>query len=282
MKILTEKRCIIGEGPIWNDEENTLYFTNGMGKEICKYNFETHKMTSMSLDKDCAAIAFDKYGRMIVSRQDGIFILNSDGSKTDIYDTSRYCINYANDMKAGPDGRLYVGTQSEKRVGISNKLDGKLYSIDKDGNVNVLIDGMSLSNGMDWSIDEHFFYHTDSDTEVIKEYYFDKVKGGIEYSGRQIHVDGVDGFSIDRSNKIFAACWGKGHVAVIDTSLMQVCEYINIPCGVPASCCFAGSEMNILAVTTAGFGVDINIDKYAGCTVIAKREIGGRKPYLFG
>lgn len=29
--ICTEKRCIIGEGPIWNSFEHRLYFTNGFG-----------------------------------------------------------------------------------------------------------------------------------------------------------------------------------------------------------------------------------------------------------
>ncbi len=35
MKLICKHRCIIGEGPIWNDFEKRLYFTNGMGgKEI--------------------------------------------------------------------------------------------------------------------------------------------------------------------------------------------------------------------------------------------------------
>jgi len=44
VKVLNEKRCIIGEGPIWNEKEQALYFTNGFQKEVCIYNFMTEQM----------------------------------------------------------------------------------------------------------------------------------------------------------------------------------------------------------------------------------------------
>ena len=43
-----------------------------------------------------------------------------------------------------------------------------------------------LSNGLEWSIDEKGFYHTDSDTGIIKEYDFDKVSGSIKINGINI------------------------------------------------------------------------------------------------
>ena len=50
-----------------------------------------------------------------------------------------------------------------------------IITIDKDGNVRVLLDNLNLSNGLEWSVSEKRFYHTDSGTELIKEYDFDKV-----------------------------------------------------------------------------------------------------------
>ena len=96
-------------------------------------------------------------------------------------------------MKAGPDGRIYVGTQSGKRAGISDEVDGKLYSIEKGGKVRVLLDGLRLSNGLDWSIDEKYFYHTDSDTNIIKEYAFDGKAGSIEFTGKTDYDIIIDG-----------------------------------------------------------------------------------------
>lgn len=277
---MTKKRCVIGESPIWNDIENILYFTNGFGKELCRYDIATGKTTLVPLKKDCAAIAFGKSNRLIVSREDGVFALNKDGSTSPVYDCSKYEIKYANDMKAGPDGRLYVGTQSEKRLGISDNVNGKLYSIDKFGSVKVLLDGLRLSNGMDWSFDEKFFYHTDSDTGIIKEYKFDD--GNISFSGRQIEVPGVDGFTVGRNNKLYIACWGQGHIAVADTKTLKIEEYLKMPCANPASCCFCGKDMSFLAVTTASYDTDISKDINAGFTILLKTDTEGRKPYLFG
>jgi len=125
MKIITEKRCIIGEGPIWNEKEKSLYYTNGMGgNELFIFEFETEKLKIRRLKTDAAAYAFTKDGRIIISTHDGTFILNDDDTQTELYG-SEFNIQYANDMKVGPDGRIYVGTQSRKRMGVSDKIDSK-------------------------------------------------------------------------------------------------------------------------------------------------------------
>lgn len=281
MQIISQKRCCIGEGPIWNDNEGLLYFTNGMENEICKLNTHTEELTVIPTEIGVAAIAFDQQNRMIVSRGDGVFYLDQ-GIAQPLYNPSAYQILHGNDMKVGPDGRIYVGTQSEKRLGISNKVDGKLYSIDSKGHVRILLDGLILSNGMEWSIDEKRFYHTDSGTRTIKEYAFDKRSGSIEFTGRSIGVRGVDGFTIDENDCLYVACWGQGHIAVVDTHDMHIVEYIELIAKKPASCTFVGEEMNELAVVTAGYRSDFNQDKYDGFTFKKKMSVRGRKPYLFG
>lgn len=280
MNIICEKRCVIGEGPIWNEKEQKLYFTNGMGNEICILDISSGKMEIR--DFGCAAFCFDKNNRLIVSTENGVFFLNEDNITSPIYDTEKYNLKYCNDMKVGPDGRIYVGTQCGKRIGVTEQIDGKLYSIDKYGNVCVLLDNLILSNGLEWSMDEKRFYHTDSDTQIIKEYDFDKEKGTITYTGRQVEVAGVDGFTIDQNNFLYVACWGQGHIAVVDTSEMRIVNYIDVPAKIPASCAFAGNDMNSLIVVTATLGADLEKDENAGCTFVKQMEVGGRKPYLFG
>lgn len=282
MKLISNKHCIIGEGPIWNENERKLYLTNGMGFEICMLDIYTGTLTARKLDVGVAAIAFDRNNRIIVSRKDGVFILNDDNTTNELYDTKKFKISYANDMKVGPDGRIYVGTQSSRRIGVSDDIDGKLYSIDKNGNVRILLDNIQLSNGLDWSMDEKRLYHTDSDTNIIKEYDFDKASGNIAFTSRQVEVCGVDGFTIDKNDNIFAACWGQGHIAVIDTATMKIIDHIPVGANIPASCTFCGDDMDILAVVTASYGADLDSDTNAGCTFIKNCNTSGRKPYIFG
>ena len=280
IKILSDARCVIGEGPIWNEVENTVYYTNGWGNEICTYDFDSDKLSIRKIPFSVAAFVFDRQNRLIVSHENGVFYLNLDNTLSPIYDQS-IKIDWANDMKVGPDGAIYVGTQCGKRKGVSDKVDGKLYRISPSGEVEVLLDNLILSNGMEWSIDEKKFYHTDSDTGIIKEYDFDKNTGKISFTGRDIYVCGVDGFTIGQDNNLYAACCGQKHIAVIDTNSLQLIEYIETPFKIPTSCGFCGKDMDVLAITTASYNADINNDKNAGFTVLTKMKTKGRVPYIF-
>ena len=282
MKILSQKRCIIGESPVWCEFDRMLYHVNGYANEICRIDLETGDVTVRKLDHGAAAIAFTRGGEMLISCEDGAFILNDDGTRTPLYDRTKYEIQYGNDAKVGPDGRFYIGTQSKKRRGVGDAVDGKLYSIDKNGEVKILLDGLILSNGFEWSIDEKRFYHTDSDTKIIKEYSFNKESGEISFTGRSVVIPGVDGITVDQNDLLYVACWGKGHIAVLDTADMQIKRYIEVPAKIPASCGFAGRDMERLVIVSATLGADLEKDKNAGCTFIYDAAAKGRKPYLFG
>ena len=121
MKVICDKRCLIGEGPIWNEWENVMYFTNAYGNEICILDIYTGELKVRPIDGGVSAMAFDKKGRLIVSMSDGVYYLNDDNTREALYDSLKYCILRGNDMKVGPDGRLYVGTQSGKRCGVSDQ-----------------------------------------------------------------------------------------------------------------------------------------------------------------
>ncbi len=282
MKILTEKRCYIGECPIWNETEDSLYFTNGKHREICIYNFKTERLMVRSLPIWMSAVAFDCQNRLILSHTKGVHILGEKEELLSLYDEEKYSIKHAGDMKVGPDGAIYVGTISEKLLGISDKTDGKLYRISQDGQVDILLDGLILSNGLDWSMDEKKFYHADTGMALIKEYFFDKKTGKITFSGRQVRVEGVDGLTIGEDGNLYVSCAWKKYVAVIDGATLAVKEHIPFADTFPMSCGFCGKDMNILAVTTASDTADIARDQNAGFTHLIRMPIKGRKPYRFG
>lgn len=281
MIICKDKHSIIGEGPVWNERENRLYVTNGFEKEILIYDIYSNSVVIRKTPVCCAAICFSEDNRLIVSHSDGVDILNSDNTLSPIYDKEKYKILNANDMKVGPDGRIYVGTQSSKRLGISNEIDGRLYSVDWNGTVTQLLDGLILSNGLAWSADEKRFYHTDSDTGIIREYEFNLKSGGILFTGRSVEVAGVDGFTTAPNGRIYAACWGYGHIAVISTAELKIEDYIKLPAVIPASCSFVGKNSEFLAVTTATYGLNEKAAENDGALLLCDIGACGKKPYLF-
>ena len=72
------------------------------------------------------------------------------------------------------------------------------------------------------------------------------------------------------------------HKIALDTAEMQVKENIEVPAKIPASCGFAGQNMDFLVVVTASWSADIENDINAGFTFMKKMNVSGRKPYLFG
>ena len=121
MEILSRKRCIIGEGPIWNANERVAYIMNGLENEICKIDISSGELCVMHTRKLVAALAFDKENRMIASCLDGVFYLDGD-EMTPLYDTEKYNISGGNDMKVGPDGRMKRLNSS--RYSLARKLPG--------------------------------------------------------------------------------------------------------------------------------------------------------------
>ena len=82
MKLLTKKRCTIGEGPIWNEREGLLYFVNGIENEICAYDPESEALCIYPQEIGVAAIAFAKDGRILITRRDGALFLDLSTGKT--------------------------------------------------------------------------------------------------------------------------------------------------------------------------------------------------------
>ena len=282
MKILTEKRCYIGEGPIWNEWEERLYFTNGKLREICIYDFKTDSLTVRATPVWVSAIAFDRQNRLILSHMGGVHILGEDDTLLSLYDEKQYPIKRAGDMKVGPDGALYVGKISEKFLGISERVDGKLYRIFEDGRVEILLDGLLLPNGLDWSMDEKKFYHADTGTALVKEYHFDKNAGKIEFSGRQVRVEGVDGLTVSQDGNLYVSCAWRKCLDVVDGQTFTVKERIDLEKTFPMSCGFCGKEMDVLAITTASDTAELARDENAGFTHLMRLGVRGRVPYRYG
>jgi sugar lactone lactonase YvrE len=229
-----------------------------------------------------SAIAFDCQNRLILSHTKGVHILGEKEELLSLYDEGKYSIKHAGDMKIGPDGAIYVGTISEKLLGISDKTDGNLYRISQGGEVEILLDGLLLPNGLDWSMDEKKFYHVDTGMSVVREYFFDKSTGKITFSGRQVRVEGADGLTIGMDNNLYVSCAWKKYVAVIDGAALAVKEHIPFADTFPMSCGFCGENMDILAVTTASDTADVIQDKNAGFTHLQGMPTRGRIPYRFG
>jgi sugar lactone lactonase YvrE len=89
-----------------------------------------------------------------------------------------------------------------------------LYRLELDGTCSIVLEGLTISNGIGWSPDGRRMYPSDSGTRTIDAFDFDPPSG--EISGRRpivrITEPGVapDGLTVDQQGNIWVALWDGG------------------------------------------------------------------------
>jgi sugar lactone lactonase YvrE len=153
-----------------------------------------------------------------------------------------------NDAACDPQGRLWAGTKSD-RAGA-----GALYRLDGDGRTELMLDGLTISNGLGWSPGGGAMYHADSGPGLVHVYAFDGERGTISDARVLIELPeetGVpDGLTVDAAGDLWVAIYGGGRVQRYSPDGVLRGELL-VPAAQSTSCAFAGPGLNRLYVTTA-------------------------------
>jgi sugar lactone lactonase YvrE len=158
-----------------------------------------------------------------------------------------------NDGACDPQGRLWAGTLADD----SRPGGGALYRLDPDGHVELILNDLTISNGLSWSPDGATMYLADSGPRLVHAYKFDQLSGQIS-EGRVLirvaeEVGAPDGLTVDADGDIWVAIYGGGRVQRYSPEGV-LREELLVPAAQSTSCAFAGRELNRLYVTTATEG----------------------------
>ena len=121
--------------------------------------------------------------------------------------------NRMNDGKCDPAGRFWAGTMAfdEQTRGA-----GALYRLDPDLHVSRVVDGVNLSNGLDWSLDGRQMYYIDSPTHGVDVFDFEPNDGSLSARRRLITIaagEGLpDGMTVDAEGGLWIALHGSGSI----------------------------------------------------------------------
>ena len=155
-----------------------------------------------------------------------------------------------NDGACDPQGRFWGGTLADDHhVG-----GGALYRLDQNGRVDQMLDGLTISNGIGWSLDGRTMYLVDSGPRVINAFTFDGEHGTI--SAQRIlatvpqDVGAPDGMTVDAAGDLWVAIYGGGQVRRYSPDGM-LREVHAIPARQCTCCAFGGTGLTALYVTTA-------------------------------
>ena len=153
---------------------------------------------------------------------------------------------FMNDGKCDALGRLWAGTVGVNEQGLAAGT-GALHCLETDGQVRRVLDGVSLSNGMDWSPDGRTFYYVDSFAGGIDAFDFDLSSGALANRRRIVElgfppeVGFVDGMCVDTDGGLWATVWGTGEVRRYSPA-GELDRTVRLPVTQPTSCVFAGDR----------------------------------------
>ncbi len=158
-----------------------------------------------------------------------------------------------NDGACDPQGRLWAGTLADD----FHPGGGALYRLDRDGGVDVMLDDLTISNGLGWSPDGTTMYLVDSGPRLVHAFRFDQLTGEISAARVLVavpeQVGAPDGLTVDADGDIWVAIYGGGRVHRYSPEGV-LREELVVPAAQSTSSAFAGRDMNRLYVTTATEG----------------------------
>jgi sugar lactone lactonase YvrE len=160
-----------------------------------------------------------------------------------------------NDGICDPQGRFWAGTMAYAETPGA----GRLYRLELDGSCTLVLDGLTISNGMGWSPDGTIMYLADSGVGDVFAFDFDPSGGTLDQRRTFVHVGtpgaAPDGLTVDSDGDVWVALWNGGAVAryAPDGSLR---ETVPVPVDRPTSCAFGGRDGATLFVTTSREGLD--------------------------
>ena len=262
IRAISEVVSDLGEGPIWTPETNSVTWTDITQNTFHTANIDTGKTESFGVPSMIGAIAHTKDGHYIAATQKGFARISVDGQYSPLHSFLQDDMRM-NDGKVDPAGRFWAGSMA-----LSFEKDrGSLYVLETDNSYQKVLDNITLSNGMGWSPDARYFYYIDSIPGVLKRFDYDLDNGKISNPKNLITFDastGVpDGMSVSSDGKIVVALWDGGRIEIYEPTGAKVSE-IKLGVSRPTCCTFAGSNQDILIVSTASQGIDRAGEPLAG------------------
>ncbi len=259
VRCIVEIRSELGEGPLWSETEQALYWIDCMAPAVYRYDPRTgeNRALDLPLDSTLGALAFRRGGGFVLALESGVRIVDAAGKSPQALchpekgrEENRY-----NDGKPDRAGRFFLGSL--------NKADrdptGALYRIDPGGACREIDGGFVCPNGMDWSPDDRIFYFVDSGSRNVFAYDYDAVTGEIENRRVLASVtaeEGTpDGLCVDREGFLWVAHWDGWCVSRFDPKGRRE-RKLRVPVPRPTSLCFGGPDLDRLYITSAAMDLD--------------------------
>lgn len=248
-ELFHDGHALLGEGPVWDAKDGLLLWLDIDAGQIWRVK-PGGKPEHMDVGQKVGAVALRSEGGFALALKAGFALLDRWGDAVELVASPEKDKpkNRMNDGKCDSAGRFWAGTMSPERG------DARLYRFDPDRSVHTMVEGVSCSNGLAWSLDDRTMYYIDTPTRRVDAFDFDAATGAISRRRALIEVPrehgSPDGMTIDESGCLWVAFWGGGAVRRY-TPQGMLDRTVAVDARDVTCCVFGGSDRSELYITTA-------------------------------
>jgi sugar lactone lactonase YvrE len=242
-----------GEGPCWDERSGRLVWMDVFAGCVLSTNPATGDTARAPIAGPVAAFARPSRtgNALVVVGERDVQVLDEERATTlvrlPMAEGTR-----CNDGACDPQGRLYVGTLAYDLT----EGAGVIFRISEDGEVDVVLEGTTISNGLGWSPDGATAYFVDSAIPRIDRFDFDPASGRLHSRTTFVEIDEADGIPdglcVDAEGGVWVALWGNSLVRRYEPN-GTISVRVEVPAPPVTACAFGGSDLSTLFITTSRF-----------------------------
>lgn len=270
---ITDAVAFHGEGPVWSPRWGGLRWVDMLAGDVLSLAADG-TIGRRHVGDVAAALRPRRDGGAVIGVERGFALEDADGTLTSLPEVWSDRGVRMNDGACDPEGRFYCGSMAyDKTAGAAS-----LYRIDPDGSTALVLDGVTISNGLDWSPDGGLAYYNDTATQQVAVFDYDVASG---LTGRRPFVsiadeDGApDGLTVDAQGGVWVALNQGGQVRRY-TPAGALDEVVEVPVAGVTACTLGGPDLDELFITTSREDLAPGEDPQAGALFRAVVGVPGR------
>lgn len=269
----------LGEAPFWDERSGELLRVDISRGCVHGWNPSSGAVWVREYEGEVSAVVprSGSDGWVLAA---GHRILLDDGERLDVVASVEEHLphNRFNDCKCDSKGRLWAGSMSKQR----SPGDACLYRLGPSGDLQVVLAGTTLSNGLGWSPQGEWMYFIDSTTQRIDVMDFQEESGEVENRRPFAKIDEADGLpdgmAVDAEGGVWVCLFGGGALRRYgpEGTLEAI---VSLPVTNPTSPVFGGPRFQTLYVTSARHRLpkrQLAAEPLAGALLAVDPEVPGQ------
>ncbi|MDT0276153.1 SMP-30/gluconolactonase/LRE family protein [Blastococcus goldschmidtiae] len=267
---VTDPVAYHGEGPVWSPSWGGLRWVDMLAGDVLSLA-EDGAVGRRHVSEIVAAVRPRRSGGAVLGIERGFALEDADGTLTrllPLWDDEGLRMNEGG---CDPDGRFYCGSMAyDQRPGAA-----ALHRLEPDGATTVVVEGVTVSNGLAWSPDGSRAYYDDTATHRVDVFDYDTERG---LHGRrpfaEIPDGGLpDGLAVDEHGGVWVALADRGEVWRFSGDGVHD-GVVEVPVGMVTACTFGGADLDQLFITTSRENLPPAADPLAGS--LFRADVGVR------